>query len=265
MTVTCDDLRVGGTLSGSGLTGGLSINNTAISVADWSSLFGTVGQTGSLVTVYGRPGSYVAGDRLPRSRLMILSVNVHRKDAEECTPSDLALLENTDEFLDVVSRRDGTYLEVDLPDGSTRFVHVVNIDPGPMVQPSSFRRFNVPLIAEWGNWWEGGNQSSDAVSGADTITVGGNQTIYDAVLTFAGDGTFTHSGLGWAITITGSSGAVIVDLGNRQVTQGGLPATALMTRVPVANEERVWGWFTEGSNSVTSTVSVTVTWRDQWL
>ena len=40
---TCDDLRLGGTLSATGITGGLSINNTALSIEDWSGVLGHPG------------------------------------------------------------------------------------------------------------------------------------------------------------------------------------------------------------------------------
>lgn len=262
----CDDLWVGGSLSSSGLSGGVSINATDISVADWSSLFGTVGMSGSMIGVYGRPGAYLAGDRLQMDRFLTLAVNIHRRTvAAECTESELALMDNTDEFLRILSQRAGTYLEVVFPDGSTRFTYVVNLDPGPMRQPGSRRSFAIPLRAPWGNWWEGGLQSSEAVSGATALVVGGTQPVYDARIVFSGDGTFEHTDLGWEITIAGSSGAVTVDLGRRLVTQGGLPATALMTRVPVVGEGRVWGWFPVGTNNVTSTVGTTVEWRNQWL
>jgi hypothetical protein len=263
---TCDDLRLGGTLSGAGLTGGTSINDTSISVADWSGLFGTVGQSGRLVDVYGRPGVYVAGDRLPRNRLLSLAVNIHRFDQESCTPSELALMENTDTFLDLASTRDGVYLEVDLPDASTRFTRVINLDPGPINQPAATRSAIIPFVAPWGHWWQGGAQSSDVISGADTLIVAGTQTIYDAVLSFGANGTFTHSGLGWAIEVTGAGGfPVLVDLGNRTVTVAGVPATNRLRRTTVEGEGRVWGWFEVGSNSVTATTAVTVTWRNQWL
>lgn len=263
--VTCNDLLLGGSLSSAGISGGMSINDTSISVNDWSTLFGAVGQTGVLAAVYGRPGVYVAGDRLPKDRLLALSVTVHRRSIEDCSPADLALMENTDRFLSVLAQRGGTYLEVVMPDGSTRFIHVVSLDPGPMRQPAATRVFTSPLVAPWGNWWEGGAESSEAISGADSLVVGGNQIVYDALLTFAGDGTFTHDDLGWEIEITGSTGIVTVDLGNRLVTEGGVPAMQLMRRTPVPGEGRVWGWFLEGINNVTSTVGVTVTWRNQWL
>ena len=267
--MNCDDLLLGGTLSGTGISGGTSINNTALSVADWSTLFGTVGMTGTIAAVYGRPGGYVAGDRLPRERVSTLSVNVHKRpaDPENCTPSELSLMDNTDNFLALLSDRDGVYLEVVLPDASTRFTHVYNLDPAPMLQPTAFRRFNVPLISEWGNWWAGGNESTDAINGADTLVVGGTQIVYDAVLEFPGDGTFTHSGLGWVIQVVNATGAVHVRLGDRYATNsaGTTILSNRIRRTPVANMSRVWGWFEPGNNAVTSTVAVTVRWRNQYL
>ena len=117
----------------------------------------------------------------------------------------------------------------------------------------------MPLVADWPYWSVGGQEETDTISGADTMTVGGTQDVYDAVLVFAGDGTFTHSGLGWNIEVTGSGGAVTVDLGARTVTEGGNPAP---NRIRRSNAD--WGWFEPGSNSVTSDVSVTVTWRNQY-
>jgi hypothetical protein len=128
-----------------------------------------------------------------------------------------------------------------------------------MRQPRRQRSISVPLESPMTFWKAGGNQSTDTISGADTLVNGGNREVYDAVLVFASDGTFTHSGLGWDLTITGSTGAVTVDLGARTVTMGGNPADNLLTRT-----DRKWGWFLPGNNSVTSTVSVGVTWRASW-
>lgn len=261
----CDDLRLGGTLSSAGISGGISINSTAYSVVDWSTIFGTPGQSGSLVEVFGRPGNITAGDRLPLGRFLNLNIAIKDRDQSGGLTEPTAAEQkqaNTDAFLSLLMSRDGTFLEVDTPDGTSRFLHVRNNSPAPINQPRRLRTIRAPLESNWGFWREGGVENDQTVNGADTITVVG-ETVYDAVLEFSGDGTFTHNGLGWAIEVTGSSGVVTVDLGARTVTEGGVAATNRIRRTPVAGDGRLWGWFPNGSNSVNSTVPVDVIWRTQ--
>jgi hypothetical protein len=261
--MTCDDLRIGGTLSGSGITGGVSVNSTALAVDDWSGLFGHSGLSFTPFGVTGRPGSIVSGDGLGKHRLPVLNMIITKWGAAgvgsltQPTP-DRQLKTNTDVLLGRLARPAGNYLEVDMPDGTQRFIHARALDPAQISQRIR-RRMGIPLFAEWPYWWAGATQSTQVINGADTLINAGNVSIYDAMLVFSGNGTFTHSGLGWTLTIAGGVSAVTVNLGQRTVTQGGLPVPGLLTR-----NNRDWGWFTAGSNSVTSTVSVTVTWRNQW-
>ena len=259
---TCSDLRLGGTLSGTGITGGTSINDTALSVEDWSTILGSPGMAGGVVQVNGRPGGYVAGDRLGLPRFPTLNMVVgdlnHSGGLTEPTSAEQKQT-NTDELLALVTNPAGNYLEVDMPDGTSRFIYVYNFDAAPVSQPRRQRSIRVPMISNYTYWKEGGNQSSDTIAGPDSLVVGGNREVYDAVLVFAGDGTFTHSTLGWSLEVDGSTGAVTVDLGARTVTQASLPADNLLIR-----NNRNWGWFTVGANAVTSDVSVAVTWRDSW-
>jgi len=262
MSVTCDDLRLGGTLSSSGISGGTSINSTAIMVSDWAGLFGTAGITGQALEVNGRPGVLYGGDFLGRGRFFNLNMQMTRygpnKTLVEATPQE-QLQANTDDFLQLLTVPE-TYLEVDMPDGTSRFLQVTNLDPAYMSKATKVRQIAPPLVADWPYWRQGGQEETDTISGADTITVGGDKSVYDPVLVFAGDGTFTHNALGWSIEVTGSGGAVTVDLGNRTVTEGGNPALNRIRR-----SDRDWGWFTVGSNSVTTDVSVVVTWRSQFV
>lgn len=255
--MTCDDLWLGGTLSSAGITGATNINGTNLWVADWSNLLGSWGISGGMEVVNGRPGGFVAGDLLPRERYPTLSMRIRPG------LTDLAKQQATDSFLALIANPAGNYLEVDMPDGTSRFIYVYNFDPAPIQQPRKDRTVNVPLVSPNQYWREGGTESTDTISSGDTLVTGGNVNVYDAVLVFAGDGTFTHSGLGWAIEVTGSGGAVTVDMGNRTVTEGGNPALNRIRRTS-AGDSRVWGWFTPGNNAVTSDVSVTVTWRDAW-
>jgi hypothetical protein len=259
---TCNDLRIGGTLSATGIANGVTINDTALSVNDWSQILGSPGMSGQIAQVNGRPGGYVAGDRLGLPRFPILNMTIndldHSGGLTEPTFAEQKQA-NTDQFLGLITNPAGNYLELDMADATKRFLYVYNLDPAAISQPRRQRTIRVPLQSTTTFWREGGNQSSDTISGADTMVVGGNREVYDAVLVFSGDGTFTHSTLGWTIQIIGSSGAVTVNLGARTVTEGGNPADNLLRR-----NNRKWGWFTVGNNSVSSTVSVGVTWRSAW-
>ena len=251
---TCDDLRLGGTLSGSGITGGTSINNTALGVTDWAPLFGSPGVSTAALEVNGRPGAFFAGDGLGRPRFLNLPMIITRVGpSTECAN----LWDNTDDFLTLVTSN--TYLEVDV-EGSSRFLPVRTIDSASFSDWRQSRQISIPLVSGWPYWREGGTQSSDTISGADTLTVLGRKTVYDAVLVFSGAGSFTNTTEGWTITVTAGASPVTVDLGTREVTVGGSPATNRVRRT-----DRDWGWFTVGANSVSSTVSVAVTWRSQYV
>lgn len=260
MSPTCNDLRLGGTLGATGITGGTSINNTALMVDDWSGLLGNAGLAYTPFEVTGRPGAFLVGDGLPRARLLNLNMRISRWG-----PTNYGLVEpteaeqlvaNTDSFLALLQA--SQYLELDMPDLTKRFMQVTSLDPSFVAQPSRSRLISVPLQGS-SYWRAGGNQSTDTISGADSLVTAGTASVYDAVLVFSGDGTITHNTLGWSLEIDGSAGAVTVDLGNRTVTQAGIPAEHLLI-ISDAN----WGWFTPAANSVTSDVSIGVTWRDSF-
>lgn len=255
----CDDLRLGGALTGAGITGGTSVNSRALAIRDWSLLLGHSGISYSPVSVEGRPGSVLTGDGLGKPRLMTLNMNITRWNATMTqTNESIQVMTNTDTFLALLAEKNGQYLELDMCDGTKRFQYVNALDPA-QVQQRVRRSIGVPLFARWPYWRSGAAQSTDTITAGDTIVVGGNVDVYDAVLVFAGNGAFTNTTEGWTITIAGAASAVTVDLGNRTVTQAGVPADQLMTRT-----DREWGWFSPGSNSVTSNVSVVVTWRNSW-
>ena len=255
----CDDLRLGGTLSGTGITGGLSINSTAIHVRDWSAVLGHPGISFTPFEVAGRPGSVLVGDGLPPARFLTLNMEITRWGPTswglvEPTEEE-QLVQNTDDFLTLLANPAGNYLELTLPDTTLRFVHATALDPASVQQTERLRRISVPMHAS-PYWRAGGNQSTDTITGADTIVNGGRVNVYDPVLVFAGDGAFTNSTAGWTLTITGSTGAVTVNAGARTVTMGGVPADQVLTFT-----DREWAWFVPGNNSVTSSVSTVVTWR----
>lgn len=228
-------------------------------ITDWSGVLGYTGMSGEVGEVAGKPGGIVTGDQLGLSRIINLNMRFTRMGPSqtlvEPTESE-QLVANTDDFLSLLRVPD-QLIELDMPDGTSRFTRFTALDPSSIVQPRETRTAGFTVISPYPYWREGGNENSQTVSGADTISVGGNADVYDAVLEFSGDGTFEHLGEGWSIEVVGSSGAVTVDLGARTVTEGGVAATNRIRR-----DRRDWGWFVPGSNSVTSDVSVDVTWRN---
>lgn len=258
----CNDLRLGGTLSGSGISGGTSINSTAISIADWSGVYGYPGIAGNVLQVGGRPGGLLSGDLLGMPRFLTLNMQISRYGPAlaltEPTASE-QLVENTDDFLTLLTQTE-TLLELDMPDLTKRFLTVTALDSSTIGQPRNTRTMSVPLVGDWPYWRVGGTQSTDTITGADTVIIGGNVAVYDAVMVFAGNGTFTNSTAGWSITVTGAAGAVTVNLGDRTVTEGGLPAANRVRRT-----RRDWGWFNVGNNTVTTNISTVITWRNQFI
>lgn len=107
-------------------------------------------------------------------------------------------------------------------------------------------------------WWHELPQISRASSTAHAITTAGSAPIADPVFTFAGDGTLTDDlGLGHEITISGSSGAVVVDVGAREVTQGGVLAMSLL-ELGEDSPEHWLEWPARTSLNVSSTVGVAI-------
>ncbi len=258
---TCEDLRLGGVLdTDDGILGGTSINGTLYAVEDWSGIFAHGGISYTPVEVSGRPGGFVVGDGLGRARYPNLNLRI--KSQVECDsledPPEV-LQANTDDLLTLLADPNGNYLEVDLPDGTSRFILVHAITPAPISQPAKVRRINVQLYSPDTYWRQGGAAEQETIVGVDTMTVGGKVNVYDPILVFAGDGTFTHLDADWQITVDGSVGPVVVDFGERTMTDGFGAADQYVT---ITN--RLWGWFTPGVNNVDSDVSVVVFWRNQY-
>ncbi|MDZ7742976.1 MAG: hypothetical protein U5Q03_14890 [Bacteroidota bacterium] len=129
---------------------------------------------------------------------------------------------NTDDFLELLTNPDGEYLEVDMPDGTTRFLFVYNIHPAahrPASQVphhSSAASLSPPTVLEGG-----GSQQSDVISGAGSITVWREPERLRRHTGLRGDGTFQHLGEGWEIEVTGSGGAVTGGPGGPHRDRGG--------------------------------------------
>lgn len=258
--MACDDLRIGGTLSASGISGGISINNSGIAVQDWSGLFGHVGYSSVGAKVAGRPGVMLVGDALPKERFLTLSLaftQAKRTGGSTLASPGAYLWSNTDLILGYMADPLGFYLEVDDPLSTTRFVHCNAPDPASIDYLRQERRAVFPLLATQPYWKVGLQESTNTTNGAGSITNSGNVTVYDAILTFSGAGSFTNSTAAWTLTV---SAACVLNLGTRTVTVAGVNSDNLLT----ARTDQAWGWFLPGANTIATTVSVTTTYRSQY-
>lgn len=258
--MACDDLRIGGTLSATGISGGVSINNSGIAVQDWSGLFGHVGYSSFAARVAGRPGITLVGDALPKERYLTLNMaftQAARTGGSVQSSRGAYLWNNTDTFLGYLTNPTGFYLEVDDPLSTTRFVFCNAPDPTAIDMFREERRAAFGLVATHPFWKVGGTEITATGTGAGTITNVGNATVYDAIISFSGAGNFINSTAGWTLTV---SAACIVNLGLRTVTVGGVNSDNLLT----GRTAQAFGWFVPGANTISRSVTSTTTLRSQW-
>jgi len=105
-------------------------------------------------------------------------------------------------------------------------------------------------------YWHELPQISLASDTSHVIETGGSAPIADMVLTFAGDGTLSDD-QGHEISISGSSGAATVDVGAREVTEGGSLAMSLLD-LGSGTPEYWMEWPTRTTVNLTSDVGVAV-------
>ena len=273
--MSCDRVRIGGAISGSTLSGGTVIESEALSLQNGhADLVGHPGYRGGNWTRLGVDGDDYRYDKALNARFMTLTVAAWDRnfeglitEADRCAQLDL----NIDTLMGLL---DGRFIIERDVRGSTRWIraevasHVTAI-PGPVFGAStSAYTFLIPLRCPY-PLWQSETEYSTVVSGASTITNLGNARIPNATYAFSGDGTFTNSdgdeeGNSYGMTVSGSSGAVTVNVEAATVTEGGSAADNLFTA-----DKPYWMRLGRtgdiGTVNVTSTVSVTVTHRDQFL
>lgn len=263
MAIPCVSINLGGTVTDAGITGGTDIGDYRYQVDDWSGLWGSINVRGQHIRINGRAGRTFTGSKLPDWRLLTLNLRSMPWDTtggftggagytdEECGQIIENLLGLTGFFGD----SDPLVIEWVVDAARSLYLETYTAQPAPVTTQQAHRLISQPLEASY-PYWQQADLETDVISGAGTITNPGTAQIWNAVLVFAGDGTFTNSTTGQAITVAGSSGAVTVNALTGLVTQGGVDADGLATAL-TAQKMR----FAKGANSVSSSVSVTVKWR----
>lgn len=266
----CDDLLIGGTLSGTSIIGGTSIANRGISVRDYAGLWGPARQRGLVATVSGQAGGVLASasDRLPAERLFTLPIFMSNRNPatgllDGGITSPAAWVEaNQDTVDEIIHSRDGFLVEYVRTDGSSRYLRAwQNGQPSIQTLREAGRVMLVQCVAPYPYWRQVNLTEGDTITTTDTVTVTGTAPVYDATLVFAGDGYFENLDTGQRITVSGSGSAVTVVTGDgRTVTQGGVAARNLVT----VNDDE-WLRLDPGVVNVESDVSVVASWRPHWV
>lgn len=117
-----------------------------------------------------------------------------------------------------------------------------------------------PLRAPSGVWRDASYSSSSGT--APSVTTTGDRPVDDMIITFSAPGTATHTDENGTTSVIGwqGTGTAVVDCGTRTIKKAGANQDAnLYISQP-------WWWrFTPGAaQTITSTVSITVQWRNKW-
>lgn len=266
--MACDRIRMGGTISGSTLSGGTLIESRALGLTSWNGVYGHPGFKGSDWSQFGQDGNAYRANKRYSPRFLTLTIAAWDRDSAGTVTAPGGRCEELDDNIDtlmgLIDGEGGQFiLERDMTDGTTRWIRAQVFGQVTSVQGPVFGNttaafsFVVPLIAAY-PMWQSETESTTTLSGADSLVQLGNGRISNPVLVFAGDGTLTIDG--YTLEVSGSAAAVTVDVSDFSVTQSGSAADDLL--IP----SRPW-WVTFGAGTTTtsSDVSIDVTYRDHWL
>ena len=114
-------------------------------------------------------------------------------------------------------------------------------------------------------FWEDNTATSVGPSTTPAITTLGDRPVDDMIVTFAGPGTATHTdenGITSLLTIDAGAGAgtYVVDCGARTVKKAGAHQDAYLT----VSQPWWWRFSPDAAQTISSTVNITVEYRNKW-
>lgn len=260
MAVPCVSIKLGGTVTDAGITGGIDIGDMRYQVNDWSNLWGSIPIRAAHQRIGGRAGRLLTGPKLPDWRLLTLNLRSMPWDPtggytdgaaytdEECGQ----IIENLLTMVGLFGDGDPLVIEWVVDTARSLYLEAWTLTAAPVITQGKHRLISQTLEASYPYWKEDVLQT-DTISGADTITNPGTAEIFDAILVFSGAGSFTNSTTGQVITTTA---AAEIDVNNHLVLSGGVDVDGV-----AQVDGNQWMRFRRGVNNVVSTVSVDVKWR----
>ena len=258
----CEDLKVGGTVTGAGITGGTSVSDHALMVSDYSGLWGTVSKRATAQRSIGQAGGVITGKELPDSRLMLMNLRSTDMDSVGGTNTVQQLWDNQDTLTSLFTDSEGAVIEWILPSES-RWIRAYNLIGVGAFILDKFRYLPLPLTAPWPYWQSDIEQHDYVDSPGEALAVGGTvERIYNPKLVFIDNGTFEDDTSGLSITVAGAAAPVTIE---RDTITGRWTALEGAAAVPgkVSVNDSRWMFLTRGG-TVSADVGVHVYWRDQF-
>ena len=263
----CSRLRLGGSISGSTLSGGTVIDAGGIAISTRSGMYGFSGYKGQNPQLIGTDGQYHRTLKPVRAKTITLNFRAYGRDATGVVTTSVGehLEANMDEILALIAGAgEQVILERDMEDGSTRWIRVQPLVETLFQEGAFFNdymgSYDLPVVCTAAYpFWQSETENTEVIAvGSDTIVNDGNARIANAKLSFAGAGTFTNDDNDDELE---ANAACLVDVGTRQISNGGSPTPG---RLEPPNRAH-WLWLNAGTTNVTVTGSaVTVTYRDHW-
>jgi hypothetical protein len=238
---------------------GRSLATLANGITDFDGHVTAPAVRGGDISEVWRPGLLPGGYNLvPEATIQRLKIWAAPWDADGDLDPDYGpeghRRENVNELLKIFGKRgSGISVAWDVPDLAASVVTLTNtarVRESVPVTGNHLRGIDVALEYPY-PYWHVGDAIVRAGASSHSFTPGGYSEIWDMVLTFAGDGTLTHTQSGDTITVVGSAGPVTVNVGARTITEGGSPARNR------ARFNRPWWQRWNAGQAVTLTVSGT--------
>lgn len=269
----CQRLRVGGTVSGSTITGGTLIETYGINFSTWEGMLSIPGRSSTNPVnpnrdgVIPRVGGADRPGKLWRERFMTFQMTAFNRDAAGLITlidgKDAELEANMDSIAELLLASDDlVVLERDMADGTTRFIEVefggasTPITRGPIFGAShASYGMAIPMVAPY-PFWQSETEFAQAVPG--TLSNTGTAPINNPIITFSAAGSLTHDEHSATLT---ALDACVVDLRRSQavITQGGSRADNLIRR-----NKPWWVRFPLGDSTLSGS-NVSLTYRLQYL
>lgn len=263
---TCSRLRLGGTVSGSTITGGTSIQNDRMFAITYAGLLGHPGRRGANVSVPYLDGQLRRARKRSLPRTITLTVEVMDRNALGgiTTSRGVQWEANMDLLMQLVDGLgESVILERDMADATTRFLECEVIAPFQFIdglRNSSHVSYIGAMQLECHHpYWQSEVQTTTAIG--TTFTPGGNATLFNQIFSFATAGNVVHSQTADSITVSAGSFPILVDCGKRTVTLSGADASNRVTLNSAS-----WMRFPSGTSATfTATATGSVLHRAQFL